>query len=361
MASDLQIDITLARDGFTLQANTQIGSGITVVTGPSGAGKSTLIGAIAGAVKPDRGRISLNDHIFFDTASRRHLRPAARNIGYVLQDSLLFPHMSVKQNLLYGSRKSSTWTVDDIAKILEIDGLLARRPKQLSGGERRRVAIGRALMTNPQLLLLDEPLANLDATRRRAILPLIERLRDEFDLPIIYVTHAWSEIIRLADRLIVMKDGQITNQGTLSEVLATDDIGAELGLDGSVIEATVLGHDNEQGLSTLSSTSGQLHIAQIADQPGSNVRLFIGAADVALALSRPVGLSVQNILEATIIDIRPGTPPVVNIDLALNDGQVLRSRVTPRAVESLGLTKGQSVYALIKSVALDKDLLHHPL
>jgi molybdate transport system ATP-binding protein len=361
MASELQIQIELERSGFMLQANAMINDGITVITGSSGAGKSTLIGAIAGAVKPDLGRISLNNQVFCDTATGRHLRPSARNIGYVLQDSLLFPHMSVEQNLRYGMRKSAPWSVGHIARILEIDGLLARRPEQLSGGERRRVAIGRALMTNPQLLLLDEPLANLDAARRQAILPLIERLRDEFDMPIIYVTHAWSEIIRLADRLIVMKEGQILDQGTLSNVLAKDGLGMELGLDGSVITATVLGHDVEQGLSTLSSASGQLHIAQIADLAGSAVRVFIGAADVALALSRPVGLSVQNILEATITDIRPDTPPIVNISLALKDGQVLRSRVTPRAVESLGLSVGQTVFALIKSVALDKDLLHHPL
>jgi molybdate transport system ATP-binding protein len=360
MASDLQIDITRERDGFILQANIEIGDGITVVTGPSGAGKSTLIGVIAGAVKPDHGRISLNGQIFCDTAKRTHLRPADRNVGYVLQDSLIFPHMSVEQNLLYGSGRSSRWTVDSIAKILEIDGLLARRPEQSSGGERRRVALGRALMSDPLLLLLDEPLANLDAARRSTILPLVERLRDEFELPIIYVTHAWSEIIRLADQLIVMKDGQIVSQGSLSDVLLKDELGIELGLDGSVITATILGHDVEQGLSTLASSSGQMHIAQIDDQPGGTVRLFIGAADVALSLSRPVGLSVQNILEATITDIRPAAPPIVNISLALNDGQVLRSRVTPRAVESLSLTVGQSVYALIKSVALDKDLLHHP-
>jgi molybdate transport system ATP-binding protein len=368
----LAVDLSLSQDGFTLKATFEVGPGITVITGPSGAGKSTLVGTIAGASRPGiasiamGGSIALGDRVFFDSSKRAFMRPADRRIGYVLQDSLLFPHMDVRRNLLYGQRRGAAWSLADVADILEIAELLDRSPHQLSGGERRRVAIGRALLSNPEILLLDEPLANLDHARRSAILPLIERLRDEFALPIIYVTHAWPEIIRLADTLMVMRGGRIQAMGPLSDVLAENNDLASMGLDGSVINATIVGHDADKGITALTMPAGPLYIATIDDRPGQTVRLFIGAGDVALSLDRPTQVSVQNILSATISTITPRTPPHVDVLLtldggqSLNGGQSLRARITSRAVESLGLTEGQQLFAMIKSVALDKDLLHHP-
>ena len=234
----LSVDITLQQGDFALQAAFDTLPGITVITGPSGAGKSTLMSTIAGAIRPDGGRITLGDRVFDDCDKKTHLRPAKRWIGYVLQDSLLFPHLSVRQNMLYGhgGNKDAPWSLEDVARIMQIDHLLDRNPHQLSGGEGRRVAIGRALLSGPDILLLDEPLANLDSRRRLAILPLIERLRDEFGLPIVYVTHAWPEIIRLADMLVIMEAGRITAQGPLADVLADTTDLAALGLDGSATQ-----------------------------------------------------------------------------------------------------------------------------
>ena len=356
----LSVDIEVQRDGFHLAAAFKSGPGITVISGPSGAGKSTLISAIAGAIKPDRGHIRLNDRVFYDADQGIHLNPADRQIGYVLQDSLLFPHMDVRANLLYGSQGDAAWSIKDVADILEITALMDRAPQQLSGGERRRVAIGRALLSNPEILLLDEPLANLDVARRSAILPLVERLRDEFALPILYVTHAWPEIIRLADTLVVIDKGSIQAMGALSDVLAQNTGLSDMGLDGSVIEATIVGHDEDRGITALTTPAGAFYIATIDDRPGQKVRLFIDAGDVALSLDRPENVSVQNILQATVSAVRPRTLPHVEVSLMLDGGQTLRARVTSRAVEGLNLHEGQTLFAMIKSVALDKDLLHHP-
>jgi len=356
----LTVDLSLKQDGFSLEADFEVDPGITVITGPSGAGKSTLVGTIAGAAKPDQGRIALGDNVFFDSAKGAFMRPADRRIGYVLQDSLLFPHMTVRRNMLYGHRAGAAWPLEDVATILEITHLLDRSPHQLSGGERRRVAIGRALLSNPDILLLDEPLANLDNARRSAILPLIERLRDEFALPIIYVTHAWPEIIRLADTLMVMREGRIQAMGPLAEVLAANNDLAHMGLDGSVIDATIVGHDDDKGITALTTPAGPLYIATVDERPGQTVRLFIGAGDVALSLERPEHVSVQNILSATIANLSPQDPPSVDALLTLDGGQSLRARITSRAVESLNLVEGQKLFAMIKSVALDKELLHHP-
>lgn len=360
MASEtLSLDITLQQGDFSLQATLDIGPGITVLTGPSGAGKSTLAGVIAGATRPDSGNISLGKTIFFNAST--WLPPQRRKLGYVLQDSLLFPHLSIRSNLLYGHDKAAPFSLDDVASTLDITDLLDRSPHQLSGGERRRVALGRAILTNPSLLILDEPLANLDAPRRAAILPMVEQLRDRFDLPILYVTHSWDEIIRLADTLVLMENGRITAQGPLADVLTGQAGPAAMGIDGAVIEAQVSEHLPEAGLTKLETASGPLFISQISEAPKNQVRLFINAGDVALALARPDDISVQNILSATVEAIDPQTPPVVHVLLRLADGQALRARITPRAVAVLNLQPGLHVHALVKSVALDRDLVHHPV
>ena len=360
MASEtLSLDIALQQGDFSLQAALEIGTGITVLTGPSGAGKSTLAGVIAGATRPDTGRMSLGETVFFDNTT--WLPPQQRKLGYVLQDSLLFPHLSVRSNLLYGHDSNAPFSLDDVASTLDITDLLDRSPHQLSGGERRRVALGRAILTNPSLLILDEPLANLDAPRRAAILPMVEQLRDRFDLPILYVTHNWDEIIRLADTLVLMESGCITANGPLAEVLAGQAGPAAMEIDGAVIEAQISEHLPEAGLTMLETASGPLFISQISEAPQNTVRLFINAGDVALSLAWPDDISVQNILSATVEAVDPQAPPVVNVLLRLADGQALRARITPRAVAALNLQPGMNIHALVKSVALDRELVHHPV
>jgi molybdate transport system ATP-binding protein len=353
--SAIEIDIALRRGNFTLSAALAAGPGITVLTGPSGSGKSTVASAVAGLLRPDRGRIAINETVLFDSASRTDLPVGERRVGYVLQDALLFPHLSVRGNLSY-SRRPATLPLERVIDILGIGHLLDRRPAGLSGGERQRVAIGRALLSGPSLLIMDEPLASLDTARRGELLPFIETLRDSLALPVLYITHNWAEIIRLADTVALMDNGRLRACGPLAAVLAeaADDY-RHLVPDGSVIEAT---HSSVRvdGLARFETPGGPLFLAGSGMPASGKVRLFIDAYDVAIALEPPHGLSVQNVLGATIVAL--GTPDDSHLDvrLALGGTHVIRARITRHAGEQLGLSAGLPVFALIKSVSFDRRL-----
>lgn len=355
----IEVDISLARRGFSLAADfTAPGAGVTALFGRSGAGKTTIVQAVAGVVRPDKGRIVVEGETYFDAARGIDLPMERRRAGYVFQDARLFPHMSVERNLRYGLKRARGADAGigfaAVVDLLGIGHLLARRPHTLSGGERQRVAIGRALLAQPRLLLMDEPLAALDAVRKEEILPYLERLRDEMKLPILYVSHSIEEVLRLADRVVALKDGRQVADGPVAEVLSRADILPVIGrFDlGTVLDCTVTRHDEDYALSTLTFPGGELRVPRVAAPAGGRVRAQVRARDVALALAKPVDVSVSNLLPAVIAAVAPGEGPYADVALVVGPSRLAAS-VTRESAERLGLRPGQAVWAMIKSVAVD--------
>jgi molybdate transport system ATP-binding protein len=273
----------------------------------------------------------------------------------VFQDGRLFPHLSVRQNLRYGTwfTRGGGGDFGRIVGLLGIGALLDRRPANLSGGERSRVAIGRALMTRPRLLILDEPLASLDRARAEEILPYLEGLRDEVGLPILHVSHAIEEVVRLADHLVLLDRGRVTAFGPLAEILSRIDGTPPGGERGAVIEAQVVGLDAAYHLARLGFDGGEFRLPDTGLVLGQRVRLHIRAGDVAVAVGKPDGLSILNALPALIEASRPSLDAAVELDLAVGPTRLV-ARVTRLSADSLGLVPGRSVYALVKSIALDR-------
>ncbi|MDH3667027.1 MAG: molybdenum ABC transporter ATP-binding protein [Paracoccaceae bacterium] len=346
--------------GFRLEMDFEVsGTGLTALFGPSGSGKTTCINAISGLLRPDQGRIVINDRPVFDRAEGLNLPARRRRVGHVFQDARLFPHLTVARNLDFGARRSSNPpSAAERARVIEMLGighLLERRPATLSGGERQRVALGRALLTKPQLLLLDEPMAALDQARKAEILPHLERLRDEARIPIVFVSHALDDVARLADDIVVVNDGRAVATGPVDEVLSRTDL---LGLTGqsepmSVITAEILRHDVEGGLSELGFNGGKLWVARVDGAQGDAVRLRIAARDVMLALEPPQGISATNQIAGRVAEIRSGPGPYCDIRLICG-GSALLARITRRSAERLGLGPGREVIAVIKSVSVNR-------
>ena len=355
----IEIDVRGQRGDFTLEAafSSEPG-GITALFGPSGAGKTTLVDLIAGLDTPQSGRIVVDGVVLFDSKSSINLRPERRRIGYVFQEGRLFPHKSVRRNLTYGMpRRRSAIGFDAVVSLLDLSPLLGRRPHQLSGGEKQRVAIGRALLANPRLLLMDEPLASLDIERRSEILPFIERLRDEMRIPIVYVSHRMEEVIRLADTLVLMAQGTVSAFGPLEALMTRLDLGALAGGSeaGAVIAVEVVEHDAASGLSALAFTGGRLMVPWLDLPLRTRLRVHIRARDVSLALSRPTDISILNIFPGTITEVREraGT----SVEILVDVGVPLRARVTRLAVARLSLKASMHAYALVKAVAIDHQSL----
>ena len=358
----LSVDLHHQLGAFALDVTLTAPIGVTGIIGPSGAGKSMLLKMIAGLERPARGNIFLDGDILNDTTGRVFVPAEKRRIGYVFQDALLFPHLSVEENLDYGAkRRGETGIVsrDDVIALLGLEALVARRPHHLSGGEAQRVAIGRALLSNPRMLLMDEPLASLDPRRRRQIMPFIEALHQNLDLPIIYVSHNVDEITRLADRVVVMNDGKVSASGNVAEVLNRPAmqrliLGGEGGDSdpAMIVEATVATHDTSRHTSRLELDGTSLNLPILEVPTGQMVRLRIHARDVAIATSPPAGISIQNIIETRITEIVPAEAGQVDVMMALSGSHQLKARITERACESLSLKVGMQVWALIKSVAL---------
>ncbi|MGE4373610.1 MAG: molybdenum ABC transporter ATP-binding protein [Xanthobacter sp.] len=364
----IEIDIALKRGtGFSLSAQINVpGSGITALFGRSGSGKTTIIQTVAGTVQPDSGRIQVGDEVFLDVARGINLPIEKRRVGYVFQDSRLFPHMSVNSNLRYGLRRArgpAFISFDTVVELLGIGHLLKRRPHTLSGGEKQRVAIGRALLSQPRILLMDEPLASLDEMRKREILPYLERLRDDLNLPILYVSHSIEEVVRLSDTVAMVHDGAIVGSGPLADVLTRPEALPVVGrFDlGSVFECQVAEHDSEMALSTLRFPEGELRVPQVDLPVGAPVRARIRARDVSLSLSRPMDVSITNRLPGIIYALRREEGPYVNVEMALGkDGEDsrLQALVTIESVARLALEPGMTVWAMIKTVAVDNRSRH---
>ncbi|WP_113912990.1 molybdenum ABC transporter ATP-binding protein [Roseovarius dicentrarchi] len=349
----LQIAVKHAFTGFDLDVGIQAPPGVTVLFGPSGSGKTTLINAVAGLLRPDSGRIAADGWVLLDTNARRNLAPHRRRIGYIFQEGRLFPHLTVRQNLLYGRwfapRDARSERLPRVVEMLGIGQLLERRPGALSGGEKQRVAIGRALLSGPKLILADEPLAALDEARKAEILPYFERLRDEVSVPILYVSHSSSEVARLATTVVALKAGRVVACGPPAKVLG--DV-AVVGARGaaSVLTARVVAH-HADGLSELATAAGPLWLPRVDEAPGKTIRVRIAAQEVILSRARPEGLSALNILCGRIIDIRLGDGPGALVVLAVGEDR-LTARITRRSAEAMGLAAGQTCHAIIKSVAV---------
>ena len=359
----LSVSLRHALPGFALDATFEAPPGLTVLFGRSGSGKTTVINAVAGLIRPQSGRIVADGRVLFDSESRTCLPPHRRRLGYIFQEGRLFPHLTVQQNLTYGRwfapRSAPREDMARVVDLLGIGHLLTRRPAQLSGGEKARVAIGRALLAAPAMILADEPLAALDEPRKAEILPYFERLRDEVSVPILYVSHSAAEVARLATTVIVLEDGKVTHQGTAATVLGDPAI-SPTGVRevGAVLEARVVTH-HADGLTELAAGGLPLLLPRIARAPGDTVRVRIAAHDVILARQRPEGLTAQNVIEGTIAAIRPGTGPgmIVSVDTAA--GRIL-ARVTRRGATATGLAEGGSCWVVIKAVAIAPEDISGP-
>ncbi|MFQ5958974.1 MAG: molybdenum ABC transporter ATP-binding protein [Alphaproteobacteria bacterium] len=350
---DFALDVDFACDG----------GGVIALFGRSGAGKTTLVDLLAGLSRPDEGRIAVAGRTLFDSAAGIDVPPERRRLGYVFQDSRLFPHFDVRGNLRYGMRRGgdgrSRAEFDRIVGLLGLEPLLARRPQRLSGGERQRVAIGRALLASPELLLMDEPLASLDAPRKDEILAFIERLRDELAIPIVYVSHIMDEVIRLADEMVVLSDGKIAATGPVEEVTSRLDLRPLTGRHeaGAVLAARVEGHDERFDLTHLAFAGGRLSVSRLDLAPGAGLRVRIRARDVSLALEPPRLSSVLNVFRGAVVDVGSEPGPQVDVLLDVGTAEVkapLWARITRKSLADLELAPGKEVYALVKSVALDR-------
>ncbi len=343
---------------FELDASFISEGGVTALFGRSGSGKTSMIRIIAGLLRPDEGQVLLDGEVLADSEKRLFVPAHKRRFGYVFQEARLFPHLSVAQNLHYGSwftaDKTKVAQEDHIIDMLGIGHLLQRRPNKLSGGEKQRVAIGRALLSSPRLLLMDEPLASLDEQRKAEIIPYLERLRDETKIPVVYVSHSIQEVARLADRIVVMKDGKVETQGKAAEVLARPDFSMHLERReaGSILSGHIESFDERHGLAAVRLKTMLLHVPAKRGTSGSPARVLIPARDVMLATLKPEGLSALNILEGRVATVSASEDGMVTVQVDCG-GDIIQSRITDLSRERLQLEPGRPVHAIIKSVALD--------
>ena len=344
-ALELDVDVALPAQG------------ISALFGRSGAGKTSLINAVAGIVTPDDGVIRVGDRVFFDRARDIDLPLEQRGIGYVFQDARLFPHLNVAGNLRYGLKRSRDTQAIEWSSVIDVLGLahlLDRRPHHLSGGERQRVALGRALLRQPALLLMDEPLASLDAPRKAEVLPYIERLAHEFDLPVLYVSHSIDEVTRLARHLVIVSEGRTVASGELAHIMSLPEHSPLVGRyeAGSVIDCAVAQHDDRYGMTTLRFADGQIRVPRVDLATGTPVRVRIRARDVALALTQPVDVSITNQLAGHVLSMTPREGPYVDVAVDLGSTSI-RALITRESCDRLQLAIGMRVWAMVKSVALD--------
>ena len=318
-------------------------AGLTAIFGPSGAGKTSILRAVAGLTQIDAG------HIRIAGTDLQALPTRTPRIGYVFQDARLFPHMTVAQNLTYGGNHDA----DRVIALLGLEPLLDRRPAHLSGGEAQRVAIGRALLRAPQVLLLDEPLASLDAARKQDVMPYLERLRDHANVPILYVSHDMAEVARLATTLVLIRDGRVVQAGPLARLLSDPalipHIGAELA--GAIIPVQVTDFDETDQMTTLKASAGDLQVPGAIAAVGDQLRLRIRARDVILARQAPSDISALNVLPVTVTGVSPGDGPFVDVALRAGADPIL-ARITKRSATALALGPHDTIFAIIKATAV---------
>lgn len=354
----LRLSVVKRWQGFELHAQLDAPTpGVVALFGRSGCGKTTLINIVSGLLQPDEGRVELDGVVLTDTSERVAIPVERRRIGYVFQDSRLFPHLGVLANLRYGLRRapkgSRSIGLDEVLGLLGLEPLLARRPYQLSGGERQRVALGRALLSQPRLMLLDEPLASLDAARREEVLPYLERLRDKLSIPMVFVSHQLEEVLRLATQVALMEAGEIVACGNLSEVSLRPELRAIVGSEavGAILDGTVEHVDAGLGMADVRLGGGALHVNLQEASVGARIRLQLLARDIILATEPPRGLSVRNALQGVIAEISDDVGNAVLVKVDVGSGAAVLSRVTRHAMQDLGLRPGMGVWVLVKAVS----------
>ena len=339
---------------FEWRGRLELQPGLTALFGQSGAGKTSLVKMIAGLLTPDEGEIAIGGTCVFASRNGVNLPPERRSVGVVFQDGRLFPHLTVRGNLEYGRRrgKGSAPALEELIELLELESLLDRRPMSLSGGEQQRVAIGRALRTAPDVLLLDEPLAGLDGERRGEVLGFLERLKQDRDRVIVYVTHRMEEVVRLADRLVLIDRGVVQSAGGLQDLLGRPELQALTGQRsaGALLSCRIEQADDGDGLSRLSCAGHSLFLARLGLPQGADVVLQVRAGDVSLSLEPPRRSSVLNVMSGTVERVVQEDSALA--DVVVNVGQTLWARVTRRSVRELALAPGVEVYAAIKAASL---------
>ncbi|WP_154944048.1 molybdenum ABC transporter ATP-binding protein ModC [Klebsiella grimontii] len=349
----LELDFSQTLGTHCLQIRETLpASGITAVFGVSGAGKTSLINAISGLTRPQQGRIVLNGRVLNDVEKRICLAPERRRIGYVFQDARLFPHYKVRGNLQYGMAKNMAAQFDKLVALLGIAPLLDRLPGGLSGGEKQRVAIGRALLTAPELLLLDEPLASLDIPRKRELLPYLQRLAREINIPMLYVSHSLDEIQHLADNVLVLEAGKVKAFGCLEEVWSSSVMHPWLPQDqqSTILNVTVAAQHPRYAMTALALGDRQIWVNRLDRPQGESARIRIQASDVSLVLQPAQQTSIRNILPAQVMQCIE-SPGQVEVRLEIS-GRTLWARISPWARDELGVVPGQRLYAQIKSVSI---------
>jgi molybdate transport system ATP-binding protein len=359
----LKVTVLKRRDGFVLDAHFEAPTpGVVALFGRSGCGKTTAVNVIAGLLQADSAHIELDGTVLEDRSAGIYVPPERRRIGYVFQDGRLFPHMSVLRNLRYGmtradSRGASASSaqhigLEQIVSLLGLERLLDRRPHQLSGGEKQRVSLGRALLSQPRMLLLDEPLAALDSARREEVLPYLERLRDSFSIPMVYVSHQFDEVLRLATHVVLLNAGRVSAQGSLNEVSLQPSLRSIVGPDsvGAVLDGVVTRVDASCGMAGLRVGRGELSVSVRDVSVGDRVRVQLLARDIILATEAPRGLSVRNELQGVVTDVVADDEDAVLVTVDVGGANVL-SRVTQEAMRALGLRVGLEIWVLVKAVS----------
>lgn len=355
--SDLHIQVQLALHKFFLDVNLKLpGTGLSAIFGPSGSGKTTLLRTIAGLEKPQAGYIKVGTTCWLDKQNNKSVPTHRRKVGYVFQEASLFPHLSVRQNIEYGfnrvPKNQCRFQPKTVVEMLGIGHLLSRATEKLSGGERQRIAIARALLASPDILLMDEPLAALDRGSKQDILPYIRRVKDDLQIPVLYVSHALEEVIPLADHLVLMESGQVKAQGPLVDLLTRRELPLIHWDNASaVITARVEQHDCRYGLTYLRFSGGAMVVEHLDHAVGDQARVAIQARDVSLVLEKPEHTSILNIFPGTVIDCFPEPPARCLVRLTVGES-ILLARVTQKSFEQLKLVAGQAVYVQIKAVAL---------
>ncbi len=358
MSSLLKARITTGYPGFQLDVDLSLPmDGVTVVFGPSGCGKTTLLRCLSGLEKPDTASVTFGDSIW--QSPEQFLAPHLRPVGFVFQDARLFPHKSVHANLVYGYQRISPEerriAPDQVIGLLGLETLLDRFPKNLSAGEKQRVAIGRALLTSPRILMMDEPLANLDLQRKQEILPYLSNMRRELDIPILYVSHSLDEVLQLVDTLVLLEKGRVQAAGPARDVLTERPTGFQPPptLAGTLLDTTVVDHEEEFGLTRLTFGNQSLHVPRQQLNTGNPLRLHILARDVSLVTGpRDIKTSVLNILEGKVTAIRNDRPEDHSVDVLLDIGQPLLATITRKSLAILKLKPGQTVFAHIKALRM---------
>jgi molybdate transport system ATP-binding protein len=329
--------------------------GITALFGPSGCGKTTLLRCVAGLQRM-AGRLTVGDEVWQDDARGRFLHTHERPIGFVFQEASLFPHLTVRRNLEFGLARTTPdrrrVTFAEVADLLGVTGLLDRRPDGLSGGQRQRVAVARALLTSPELLLMDEPLASLDQASKLEILPYLERLHDELAMPVLYVSHAADEVARLADHLVLLDAGRVRASGPLADLRARLDLASGAGGEAdAIIECRVAAHDAIFHLTYLEFAGGRLSVPRHDLPIGHAVRLRVLARDVSITLERQTATSILNIFPAVVDDLVDESAAQMLVRLSVAGTPVL-ARITRKSANALALARGRQAYVQVKAVAL---------